>query len=254
MANFNQISPRRGQKNENQNKNPRRNQTTAPLPPPPTIPALENPVLSSVNPPEETQKTSAQAQKNAFKILKWPPKNQDSPKTKPRTRQGTKTNKKPEKKQQTNIEKPNQATITSMLQLKTSEVPSKETIKEIEPLKDQIQLKITLKPPTLVQLRGDNKIKPTLEQEKTRTTNHDLTTKPNLTVQARPVKKTNTEEKTKQPRKTKPRVVEASDIRLFIANKKLEREKKQRELFIVENSSPSNSIDSATPQCSSVPL
>ena len=174
-----------------------------------------------------------------------------------------------------------------MLQLKPSEVPSKETIKEMEPSKDQIKLKITLKPPTLVhyknkqqqsqettintrnqnqhseQLRGDNKTKPALEQATTKTTSkpkqnqttkQDSTTKPDLTVQARPDEGTNTEAKAKQPRKTKPRVVETSDIRLFIANQKLEREKWQRESFIVENSSPSNNIVSATPQCSSVPL
>ena len=95
-----------------------------------------------------TKETTNQVQKNVFKILKWPPKNQnqDTPKTK--TKQTTKTKTKPENKQQTNGE--NQVKITSLFKCKPSDVPKQETIKQLEPKEDQITLKLTLKPPTLV--------------------------------------------------------------------------------------------------------
>ena len=56
-----------------------------------------------------------------------------------------------------------------------------------------------------------------------------------LTQQARPEAKTNTVNLHRQPRRTKPKVVETSDIKLFLAKKKQEREQKQKGTFIVEN-------------------
>ena len=66
--NLNKLVPEGGEKMKTRTKTQEETKQQPPPPPPPTIPALENPVLSSVNSPEETQKTSAQAQKNAFKM------------------------------------------------------------------------------------------------------------------------------------------------------------------------------------------
>ena len=56
-----------------------------------------------------------------------------------------------------------------------------------------------------------------------------------LTHQARPEAKTNTVNLHRQPRRTKPKVVETSDIKLFLAKKKQERDQKQKGTFIVDN-------------------
>ena len=212
----------------------------------------------------ENKTNQTQTRKIAFKVLKWPPKNQDSPKPKPKAKQGTKNTKKQINKPQTSNE--NHVTITSLLKCKPSIVPSSETIRKLEPVEDQTKLKVTLKPPTLVhnnkqqQPQGEQAIQQSMGQETTKPTNKlkpNQTTNPIETVQAKPHKRTNSEAKPKQPRKPKPKVVETSDIRLFLANKQLERERKQGNSLFVQNSKPpppSDSSVSATLPCSSIPL
>ena len=76
---------------------------------------------------KEAEETSNQTKKNAFQVLKWPPKNQYTPKTtnktkptKPRTKSKTKQPEQPE-------EKNNQTKITSILKPKTSKSNESET-------------------------------------------------------------------------------------------------------------------------------
>ena len=212
----------------------------------------------------QTETTKTQTRKNAFKVLKWPPKNQDSPKPKPKAKQDTKNTKNQLTKQQTSNE--NHVKITSLLKCKPSKVPSSETIRKLEPVENQTKLKVTLKPPTLVhnnkqqQPQGEEEIQQPMGQETTKPTNNlkpNQTTNPIETVQAKPHKRTNSEAKSKQPRKPKPKVVETSDIRLFLANKQLERARKLENSLLVQNSKPplpSDSSASATLPCSNTPL
>ena len=80
-----------------------------------------------------------------------------------------------------------------------------------------------------------------------------------MTQQARPEAQTNPVNK--QPRKSKPKVVETSDIKLFLAKKRLERDQNQKGTLIVENfinqkppESPSSDSVRATLPHSKFPL
>ena len=228
---------------------------------------------TNAKPQEETLQTEnktnqTQTRKNAFKVLKWPPKNQDSPKPKPKAKPDMKNSKNQLTKQQTNNE--NHVKITSLLKCKPSKVPNLETIKIMEPVENQPKIKVTLKQPTLVlnikqqQPQGEEETKQQMGRETTETTTTepttnlkpDQTTNPIETVQAKPHRRTNSEAKSKQPRKPKPKVVEAGDIRLFLANKQLERARKLENSLLVQNTKPpppSDSSVSATLPCSSNP-
>ena len=86
---------------------------------------------------------------------------------------------------------------------------------------------------------GFDKTKPALEPTMTGTKfkkkpDQKMTTQ-ELTNQARPGTKTDTVNKLRQSRRTKPKVVDTSDIKLFLAKKKLEMEQKQKGTFIVDN-------------------
>ena len=221
---------------------------------------------TNAKPQEETlenETSETQTRKNAFKVLKWPPKNQDSPKPKPKAKPDMKNSKNQLTKQQTNNE--NHVKITSLLKCKPSKVPNLETIKKMEPVENQPKIKVTLKQPTLVlnikqqQPQGEEEIQQPMGRETTKPTNNlkpNQTKNPIETAQAKPHKRTNSEAKSKQPRKPKPKVVEAGDIRLFLANKQLERARKLENSLLVQNIKPpppSDSSVSATLPCSSNP-
>ena len=144
-------------------------------------------------------------------------------------------------------------------------MPQPKTSDVLEQVENQKALKITLEPPTLVHkkkqipsttlsveaVNQNQLMKPETSECKTKPMQEkpppETKPEPNqkttqeMKNHARPEAKTNAVTKPRQQRRTKPRVVETSDIKLFLANKKLEREMKQKETFIVENSTPSPS-------------
>ena len=137
----------------------------------------------------------------------------------------------------------NQTKITSILKLKTSKNSEPETSEVTQHEVESKPLKITLKPPILVHNKNqETSVKLIVEPENPETKqeqNQPLRPKLEIETKARPERKTNSCKKPGQPRKTKPKVVEVTNIELFLAKKKRERENKIKGTTVFENPTPS---------------
>ena len=178
--------------------------------------------------------------KNAFQVLKWPPKSQNTPKNSSKTKPAKPRTKPKPKQPEQPEEKNNQTKITSILKLKTSKNSEPETSEAMQLEVEGKPLKITLKPPILVHNKNqETSVKLIVEPETKQEQNQPLRPKLEIETKARPEKKTNSCKKPGQPRKTKPKVVEVTNIELFLAKKKRERENKIKGTTVFENPTPS---------------